>query len=428
MSPATGAQPAPETALSVLVPDDPAFPHPAISAAVDGPAKSPRNTVTCACPLLPAFRVPARPLGAAACPTGGRRNAPTTGVPVARDAVPPAPDKRPAPAPAATRTAVLVVFVTQPPPIWGSSGRNSAQRHRDIARRSRRRGARRDRSDTGVTARSASTSRPSTIRHSTTTSSPPARICPPPTAIPRPKPGPMILPRPAAVDEGSQCGGRHHLHGGGTEPGRQVGHRQRQLDPAEQLPAGQSHPAGGVPGLRVHLPHPGVGVGEQRRHREDGQRHDHRARRSRGRSAADGQQRHRRNGQGQVGHRTITPPPRPVWPSQSPIGQATRQPSATAARGDRQVLTEPLEDAVRVGPVERVVEPDARPAGSGSSLASSGHHLRRPNRALVRTVTECSPVRSRAHGVSTRPTPARTRSSTRASATQTTVPVMISAL
>ena len=131
-------------------------------------------------------------------------------------------------------------------------------------------------------------------------------------------------------------------------------------------PPDRPMPARRVPGLRVDLPHPGVRVGQQRRHREDRQRDHHRpAGRSRAKvsgrmvsSASVGMARVRLDDQRPPRRR-----PGRVCPSQSPIGQATRQPSSTAAARDPQVLAEPVQDPAGIGPVQRVVEPDDRLLG-----------------------------------------------------------------
>src|SRR6266511_3974905 len=66
----------------------------------------------------------------------------------------------------------------------------------------------------------------------------------PPDGQGQPEPLRDDLAEPTARDQRGEGGGRDDLDRGGTEAGRQVRHRQRQLHPPQHLPAGQPHSPG----------------------------------------------------------------------------------------------------------------------------------------------------------------------------------------
>ena len=93
--------------------------------------------------------------------------------------------------------------------------------------------------------------------------------------------------------------------------------RERQLDPADDLRAGHAHAAGGVDGVAVDLADADVGVGEDRRDREQ-----HERERDVGEADAEegDEERDQRERSARRGRRSTTEiarnSPRPMWPSQ----------------------------------------------------------------------------------------------------------------
>ena len=156
------------------------------------------------------------------------------------------------------------------------------------------------RSRPGVTWRWTSASDSSVARASAATRMPPAMIWPG-----------SCWPKPVVDDDaqarrrppGRQRRGRDDLDRRGPEAGRDQRYGERQLDPGSTDLARTGPSAGRLDDVRVDLADADVGVGQQRRDREDCQRDDRRpvAEADRG-GGEDGQQRQGRDGARDVGH------------------------------------------------------------------------------------------------------------------------------
>src|SRR3954447_17887021 len=70
-------------------------------------------------------------------------------------------------------------------------------------------------------------------------------------------------------------GGGDDIDGRGLDAAEDQRQRERQLDRADDLAVRQTHPAGGVDGVAIGLAYPHVGVGEDRRDREQRERQRH---------------------------------------------------------------------------------------------------------------------------------------------------------
>ena len=198
---------------------------------------------------------------------------------------------------------------------------------------------------------------------------------------------------PAAIDECGEGGRRDHLHRGGAHPAAIAARRAAAPPGAAPARPDSPMPRAASRDVRVDLADAHVGVGQQRRQREQGQREMWRVAEADDGQREDGEQGQRRDGPGDVGRDDdeAAAPAGVPEPDARPA-RATRRPSSTADGRDLQVLGGRCEDAVRVGPVERVVEPDQR--------APSQHVHARPSAG--------------AHGISSRPSASRSRSRTRA--------------
>ncbi|CAO0834293.1 hypothetical protein SMICM17S_09676 [Streptomyces microflavus] len=76
--------------------------------------------------------------------------------------------------------------------------------------------------------------------------------------------------------QGGEGGRGDQLHGGDPDAGEDQREGERQLHVPQHLAAAHAHAPGGPHDVPVHLAHPHVGVGEQRRHGEQDERDDRR--------------------------------------------------------------------------------------------------------------------------------------------------------
>ena len=209
---------------------------------------------------------------------------------------------------------------------------------------------------------------------------------------------------PSTGDERGEAGGGDHLHGRRPDAGHDQRQGQRQVDAGDDLAPAHAHRLGGLPDVGVDPAEADVGVGQDRREGEDGQRD----RGGLGAEAdrADGEEREQRQGRdgaAHVGDHDDRPAAAPARAQPDPERQGQDHRGEHGDHRDRQVLAEQVEDAVRPGPVVRVVEVE--------ECVGEGVHERT----------------ARVHGVSSRSTPASSTSANSARSTQPIVPVTISA-
>ena len=217
------------------------------------------------------------------------------------------------------------------------------------------------------------------------------------------------------ADIGRQGRGRHDLDGGRPNSGHDERDGQGRLDGAEDLAAGQPHGLCRVPHVGIDLLHPHVGV------RQDGRDGEHGQRQPTGEEPVplqrDGrlngeqrEQRQRRHGPERVGSVDGDQPTPAGVPEEHAEPASERDRRDDHRRREFELIPEQGRNALRAGPVGRGGEPTEDVGEETHQRPASARRRERP------------------HGTRSRSAPTRRRSATAARATDSTRPTMIGVL
>ena len=143
------------------------------------------------------------------------------------------------------------------------------------------------------------------------------------------------VPERAQARQRGQGGRGDDVDRRGPHPGHDRGHRERQLDAGDDLQAAHAHAAGGLHGVAVDLAHPDVGVGEDRRDPQDGEREGDVEQPDADEGGDEGDQRQLRDGPARVPDRDRDA----LAPAEVAEGHADRQRDQRATAPERRKVT-----------------------------------------------------------------------------------------
>src|SRR5262245_57780219 len=211
-------------------------------------------------------------------------------------------------------------------------------------------------------------------------------------------------------------GGRHDLDRGGPDAEQDQRHRDWKLHLPENLPTGHAHSPRRIFQVGVDVPDPLVGIDQDRRNGQRGQRDQHRPEAGHATDRKDHDDDHAERGQctGSVGDREQSETAATGVAGQHPERHRDDQRERERPGEVVQMLEQAGGDAVRSRPVRRVGQPPERRA----QQVHAGLHLRAADRVRPRT------TRVRDHGVRNRCATTSSASAASARRTISTTPMI----